>query len=280
MRSPQIEEQAHTCVTISSGSDDPIRLSDLHPVACSSLVRLGNNNDGGYVVPLDAVKAAGALLSFGLSHNWTFERDFRARNAAAIVHCYDHTVSFPTVLAYSFGQLLRAVVRLDTVHLRRAFTFIDYPLFFRSGPVHYRQRIWRDREGNSVTIDDVFARLPQGTRAFVKMDIEGSEYRVLDDLIRHASDIVALAIEFHEVDILHESFNAFIERLKRDFHIVHIHGNNLGGLTPFNFPMAPEITLLNKSFFDAPPPLSRRKYPIPELDRPNYPGLPDFAFEF
>jgi len=146
--------------------------------------------------------------------------------------------------------------------------------------VHYRQRIWRDRESNSVTIDDVFARLPQGTRAFVKMDIEGSEYRVLDDLIRHASDIVALAIEFHDVDILHDSFNSFIEKLKRDFHIVHIHGNNLGGLTPFHFPMAPEITFLNKSFFDAPPPLSQRKYPIPELDRPNYPGLPDFAFEF
>jgi Methyltransferase FkbM domain len=267
-------------VTVRSEVGDPVQLSDFRPVACEKLVRIGSPNDGGYVVPLDAVKASGALLSFGLAHDWTFERDFKKHNPGAIVHCYDHTVSFPTVLAYSFGQLLRAIVRLDAGHLRKAFAWIDYPLFFRTDRIHFRQRVWRDRQDNSVTVDDAFARLPEAVPTFVKVDIEGSEYRILDDLLRHSPNITALAIEFHDVDIVPELFNSFVERIKRDFYIVHIHGNNLGGLAPFHFPIAPEITFLNKRFFASAPALSGRKYPIPELDRPNYPGLPDFALEF
>ncbi len=131
-----------------------------------------------------------------------------------------------------------------------------------------------------MTIGDAFSRLPAECQVFVKMDIEGSEYRVLDDLLRHSRNVVAMAIEFHDVDLLHDQFNSLVEKIKRDFHIVHIHGNNMGGMTPFRFPIAPEMTFLNKRFFNSPPPPSRLKYPVPGLDRPNHPATPDFAFEF
>ena len=124
---------------------DPIKLSDFRPVACDQLGRVGNRNDGGYVVPLQAVTAAGALLSFGLSHDWTFERDFKHRNPGAIVHCYDHTVSLRTAFIYSLGQLAAFMVRVKARYLRRALTWIDYLLFFRTDKVHFRQRVWRDR---------------------------------------------------------------------------------------------------------------------------------------
>jgi len=258
----------------------PIQLSDLHPVACGSLARVGGPNDGGYVVPLEAVSAAHALVSFGLSHNWTFERDFKKHNPVAIVHCYDHTVSLPTAVQYSFGQLLRFILLLRASALRKVFTWIDYLVFFRNDKIHFRQKIWFDNRDNGATIENVFSRLPEGCPVFVKMDIEGSEYRVLDDLLRHSRDIVAMAIEFHDVDIVSSLFNSLIEKIKRDFHIVHIHGNNMGGMTPFNFPIGPEITFLNKRFFDSPPALSGLKYPVSGLDQPNNPRLPDFAFEF
>ena len=62
---------------------------------------------------------------------------------------------------------------------------------------------------------------------------------------------------------------------------MHIHGNNMGGTTPFRFPNAPELTFLNKRFFSSPPSLSSLKYPVPGLDNPNHPRLPlAFAFEF
>ena len=102
-----------------------------------------------------------------------------------------------------------------------------------------------------MTIEDVFSRLPAECQVFVKMDIEGGEYRVLDDLLRHSKNIVAMAIEFHDVDIVPQRFNSLVEKIKRDFYIVHIHGNNMGGIAPFNFPIAPEITFLNKRFFNS-----------------------------
>jgi hypothetical protein len=258
----------------------PVQLSDLHPVACDSLSRIGSSNDGGYVVPIEAITAAGALISFGLSHDWTFERDFKKRNPGAVIHCYDHTVSLLTAFQYSFGQLLRFVVQRRADALRKAFRWIDYLLFFRADRKHFKQRVWRDRQFNSATIGDVFSRLPAKCQVFVKMDIEGGEYRVLDDLLSHSQNIVAMAIEFHDVDIVPQMFNSFVDKIKRDFHVVHIHGNNMGGVASFNFPIAPEITFLNKRFFKSAPGPSRLTYPAPGLDRPNHPQFPDFTFEF
>jgi FkbM family methyltransferase len=267
-------------VEIRSAAGDPIQLADLHPVACASLARVGNVYDGGYVVPLEAVQAADALLSFGLSHNWAFERDFKSRKPSAVIHCYDHTVSLRTAFNYSVGQLARCIALFRGSAFGGAFAWIDYLRFFRGGNIHFKQRVWYDRQNNSATIDDAFGRLPANSPVFVKMDIEGSEYRVLDDLLRRSQDITAMAIEFHDVDILPGLFNAMIEKIKQDFYIVHIHGNNMGGTTPFHFPISPEITFLNKRFFRSVPPLSPLKYPVPGLDSPNHPRLPEFAFEF
>ena len=259
---------------------DPIQLSGLYPVACEQLARVGGTNDGGYVVPLNAIAGAHALVSFGLSHDWTFERDFKQRNADAIVHCYDHTVSAGTAFQYSIGQLLRFFLKLRASYFRKIFTWIDYKVFFCADRIHFKQRIWRDGQNNSATIEDVLSRLPAECPVFVKMDIEGSEYVVLDDLLRHSKNIVAMVIEFHDVDSSLDLFNSFVEKIKREFYIVHIHGNNIGGLTPFNFPVFPEITFFNKRFFDTTPPPSGLNYPIPGLDRPNNPRSPDLKFEF
>jgi hypothetical protein len=265
---------------VRSRSGDPVQVSGFRPVACEQLARIGSANDGGYVVPLDAVTAATALLSLGLSHDWTFERDFKKHNADAVIHCYDHTVSLRTTFEYSIGQLLRFILQFRTRALRKAFAWIDYLFFFRGDTIHFRQRIWRDNQDNSATVDDAFGRLPAGCAVFVKIDIEGSEYRILDDLLRHSANIISITMEFHDVDILSERFNSLVEKIKRDFYIVHIHGNNMGGATPSGFPIAPEITFLNKRFFSSPPPPSHLTYPLPQLDQPNNPRLPEFTFEF
>jgi hypothetical protein len=267
-------------VKIKSQTGDPVQLSDLRPVKCESLARIGSTYDGGYIVPLDAVRAATVLVSFGLAHDWTFEQDFKIHNPDAAIHCYDHTVSFRSALRYSAGQLLRFALLFRTGSLRNSFRWIDYKRFFRADKIHFRQKISRDGQNDSATIDDVFSRLPTNSRAFVKMDIEGSEYLVIDDLLRYFRRIVAMAIEFHDVDTNPGLFNSFVERIKRDFYIVHIHGNNMGGVTSFNFPNAPEITFLNKEFCNSVPPPSGLKYPVPGLDRPNHPRLPEFEFEF
>jgi hypothetical protein len=273
-------DSASSYLRVKSEIGDPVQLSDIRPVTCKSLGRLGNANDGGYVVPLQAVEAARALISFGLSHDWTFERDFSNRNPDAIIHCYDHTVSIRTAFQHSIGQLLRFVLLFRASSLRKAFTWIDYWLFFRAGSVHFRQKIGRDNEDDGATISDVFNRLPAECPVFIKMDIEGSEYSVIDDLLLHSGNIVAMAIEFHDLDTLSDLFNSCIERIKREFYIVHVHGNNMGGMTSFNFPTTPEITFLNKHFFNSIPASSDLKYPVSGLDQPNNSRIADFTLEF
>jgi len=259
---------------------DPAPLDALWPVACNDLIRLGSRNDGGYVIPLRAVEAANALLSFGLSHDWNFEREFQKRNPEVVIHCYDHTVSLLSAAQYSIRQVVKAIVRRDIGSLRRSAAWADYLIFFRDKRKHFRERAWMKTEDGSVSASDSVARLPNDAQIFVKMDIEGAEYRVLPELLDHSGKIVALAVEFHDVDLLSENFNTLIEAIKKYFYIVHVHGNNMGGTTPSNFPIALEITFLNKRLFAEPPAPSQASYPMPGLDRPNHPGLPDYAFEF
>ena len=40
------------------------------------LIRLGSIDDGGYVLPLKDIISSDVLISFGISDNWDFEKDF------------------------------------------------------------------------------------------------------------------------------------------------------------------------------------------------------------
>lgn len=62
------------------------------PFYCADLVRLGKDNDGGYLVNrLDVVRTQ-RLLSFGIGTDWSFEQDFVAINDCA-VDSYDASVA-------------------------------------------------------------------------------------------------------------------------------------------------------------------------------------------
>ena len=39
-----------------------------------NLIRLGQNNDGGYLVEKYSLDEAKSLISFGLSYDWSFEK--------------------------------------------------------------------------------------------------------------------------------------------------------------------------------------------------------------
>ena len=55
------------------------------------LIRLGSIDDGGYVVPIQTVNSSKVLLSFGISDNWEFEKDFLKKTSAKLL-AYDHTI--------------------------------------------------------------------------------------------------------------------------------------------------------------------------------------------
>ena len=64
----------------------------LKPKVTSDLIRLGSLNDGGYVIPKNAVIDTDTLISFGLFDDWKFEEDFKNLKNCKIL-CFDHSVT-------------------------------------------------------------------------------------------------------------------------------------------------------------------------------------------
>ena len=257
----------------------PSSLWWLAPIEVEGLIRVGGSSDGGYVVPESLLRDADVLISMGLGHNWQFEKDARVLNPAIRVQVYDHTVSeklfarqyIADMAAFLTGKVGCASVRRKRQRLQ------DYRAFFGKEATHFRERIHDRPDTQSVDIPTVFDRAGVG-RVFVKMDIEGTEYRVLEEVTSYVDRILGLAIEFHDTGPLRPVFERTIEMLRRNFEIVHVHANNFSQACRDGLPEALEITLARKDLVKGT--RRRRELPLPELDRPNDPGRQDYRLTF
>jgi hypothetical protein len=253
--------------------------SEMHllPVERSDLVRLGRPNDGGYVVPVRAIDAADRVLSLGLFDDWSFEAELLSRKAGLAVHGYDHTIGALTFKRAYQHELLRFVAgrsSLAEVRRRRA-TCRDFNSFFSGPNRHFREKITNNPEaGSECDLTTALDRLG-GSHVLVKVDIEGSEYRIIDQLAANAHRICALCIEFHDTDPLREIFDRSIERLISPFAIVHVHPNNYGKVALDGLPDVLEVSFLNRRLTT--PAKTRGRVHLPALDQPNNPALPDLA---
>ena len=65
----------------------------LEPIYETDLVRVGNNFDGGYIIPSESLINTEELYSFGLNDNHSFEKDFHKKTNAKVI-CFDESVNF------------------------------------------------------------------------------------------------------------------------------------------------------------------------------------------
>jgi hypothetical protein len=260
----------------------------LRPVEVEGLVRLGSSNDGGYVLPIRAITQARVLLAFGVFIDWSFERACLRRNPQLSIVAYDHTVGPAYFLRFGATSSIGLVVRLLTGQFRRMRlsvanlrSAIDYFVFFRGQVRHVRKRVWHNTDRGSESIDNIIAAAGKGGPGsiFAKIDIEGSEYRILPALLKHAHLFTGLAIEFHETDLCAEPLKRVVAELKEHFHVAHVHGNNYSDLGAGALPTAIEVTLINKALTRESPAPYTGVLPRPGLDAPNNPLLPDFALQ-
>ena len=76
---------------------------------------------------------------------------------------------------------------------------------------------------------------------FLKVDIEGSEYRFLEDIVANSERITAMVIEFHNCDIHLQEIHDFLQKFS--LNLVHIHANNMALTTlDNNLPLVLELT--------------------------------------
>jgi hypothetical protein len=254
-----------------------VSITDFQPYKYENLARRGSVHDGGYVIPSDLT--ANLLISFGLGYDWKFELDLIRRKQVDRFVVFDHTVNVSKLLKNLLLRKpnLNSYIYLSIVLFRylRDFVFLKY--------VHTRKKISSvDGLGNndSLSLYQVFEDyiLDSKFRIFLKIDIEGSEYEIIDQILNFSRQIKVLVIEFHEIQSRDKEFEKSLEMLKSKFALIHSHINNYGKVNKNGIPNICEFTFVNLELFD--PSSKVNKLPINGLDSPSAPRRTDFETNF
>lgn len=258
----------------------PAELNFLAPMITNELVRIGRKGDGGYVLPESIVRTTNTLISMGINDDWSFEEDYLARNTLLKIHAYDHTISHKIFRRKIIRERIRKFLGKSDVKgvAYRMQVLESYEKFFTGNVKHFAERIHSSTNpGIDADIRTVLERA-DSMRVFVKMDIEGSEYGVIDDLVKHSSACVGLAIEFHKTNKLRQAFISAVKALQNIYDIVHLHANNYGSIDADNLPETLEITFVKKGIchFKG----KRTELPLPGLDYASNPDKNDYRLEF
>jgi hypothetical protein len=243
------------------------------------------------------------LVSFGINDDWSFEHAFLQQNPSARVIGVDGSVS-PSIFAkraaselsavasavsrFKLGEALdRAALAGRNLRLSRDFagffrgrgrTFVNKFVLSEAESASTSSTSWR-RLSSDCDMEMACSSAPLGL--FLKMDIEGAEYAVLPDAIDDLSMANGIAIEFHECGANWTQFTALLRRLRTDFVVAHIHGNNWRGLIEgTRTPDMLEISLINRRMLRETIKPSMARYPRGGLDTPNRADRPDFALDF
>ena len=213
------------------------------------LIRLGKDNDGGYLVEKNSVLEAKGLISMGISYDWSFEKDFFNIKECPI-HCYDPTIKYSSIKKFSRKSIID-LFKIKNIfnknqlknNIDNIFLYKSYKKFFSKKVIHYESSIGIGR--NKVNFSELMNRIKLHP-VFLKIDIEGSEYRILEDILKYQDKITGMAIEFHNIDLHKDLICDFIKRF--NLSLCHIHGQNPSGtdyLDINNDPTQVEMTFSN-----------------------------------
>ena len=224
------------------------------------LVRIGKNNDGGYIISNTDINNTEILISLGISHDWSFEENFDKLKKVTI-YAYDASINKKIF----YKKILENFINLR--HPKKIFTLLLYLIkftkFFSKNNVNHIEKYvgLNTNDIDYCTFDDVLNKI-KSNNIFLKIDIEGSEYRFLDSIIKNQNRLSGLAIEFHDCDIHIKKIEDFIKNFS--LRLIHVHANNYAPIRLNDkLPLALELTFSKYSN-------TSKKIHLPNnLDMPN-----------
>ncbi|AVP87425.1 hypothetical protein phytr_4760 [Candidatus Phycorickettsia trachydisci] len=226
------------------------------------LVRYGRDNDGGYIIPEKALEQADVLIGYGIDQDSSFEEDF-ARIYKKPSYGFDCGVD------YKGGK-------------NPLFTFIN-ECISSDKFLFYDQKSSNRILSFSQQLDNLQIK---DKKIFIKMDIEGGEYEVFDEILEYKNNITGIALELH-LDLSKTGLLKalkLLRDLRQNFVLLHVHGNNYcpGYLIDANslgpIPTVLELTYINKSLVTNYHIAANQSHPT-LIDAPNDPTRKDVYFE-
>lgn len=192
--------------------------------SAKDLIRLGRDFDGGYLVSASDVEKAECLLSFGLGDDWSFEIDFLKKKKINL-EIFDASVSKKRFLINIIKSLIKFNWRNFVQNIK---IYFNYLIFISKPNVkHIKKFVGLGTDVNNldyyIPLYSILEKINLNN-IFLKIDIEGSEYRILNDIVKYKNKICGLVIEFHDSDLHLEKIKKFINDI--EIKIVHIHANN------------------------------------------------------
>jgi hypothetical protein len=220
----------------------------LAPHECN-LARIGGLGDGGYVIPAEDRFGIEVLLSVGISDDWSFERQIAKHSPRCTIYGYDRTSGSFVFIYYLFREILsnhKIVTKLNLIK-KWLWLAISFALFWNRN--HKFERKWIVSEKKSAkeeSIEEAFNKIPIDKRIGIKIDIEGNEYKIGDQLVNQIRNrrlnVVFIVIEFHDISENRERFLSLTKSILDYLSIAHIHANNFGGIGVDGFPEVLEVT--------------------------------------
>ena len=203
------------------------------PAKNYKLQRIGRDNDGGYLIGSKSLMSSKTLISLGINDDWSFEKNFLIFNKVKLF-CYDDVLDKKYLIYKIFTGFIKIFYLFKLFYFVNSFkNFLDFFVFFKKNKL-IKEKI---NEKNFLSL----ISLKNASRPiFFKIDIEGSEYEILQNLIQIREKISGIVIEFHNINDHIKEIEYFIQNI--DLKLTHIHANNFGGIDVNNNPNIIELT--------------------------------------
>ncbi|MDC1122793.1 hypothetical protein OAT11_05500 [Nitrospinaceae bacterium] len=253
-------------------------LSFLRPYFVENKIRAGRMTDGGYVLEENSLKDVDVVYSYGSGWEISFEKAICQATGKTcrifdptLLDCSNITKYWERGVLHFFKFLVAALLWQPYIIFQN---MLGYRIRFYNEGIDIKGREKYNSFQNHITqFGD------QDKNIFLKIDIEGDEYKIFEEkeFLAALQNVTQLAIEFHNLEQNINELQDIILSIGSKMSLIHIHGNNWDGMFVVNdkeIPLTLELTFLANQFLQEKK-FDQREYPLPKLDFPNKPSLPD-----
>jgi hypothetical protein len=149
--------------------------------------------------------------------------------------------------------------------------------FFKNYNKHHILKIGKeDIYNKEITINKI---LKAHQNVLLKVDIEGDEYKIFNQILDNSNKINVLIVECHDIHKNIDNIEDFIVKSK-ELKLIHIHANNFAGSNKDGDPNVIELTFININKNELNLVKTHKSFPIKGLDYKNTHRKEDFLLKF